>query len=114
MAIRTFPFNGGIRGEADIRLLPDGLLADARNVELDRQGRMVVRPGYTAQATTVYGPGGALVAYDLFTLTDRLFAFGDAHGYGFPCDIYEFLPTGTAARWRPRSEERRVGKECRS
>jgi len=102
MAIRTFPFNSGINGEVDIRLLPDGLLADARNVELDRRGRIVVRPGYTAQAATVYGTG-TLVAYDLFTLNDRLFAFGDAHGYGFPCDIYELLPTGSAARWRPSS-----------
>lgn len=102
MAIRTFPFNGGVRNDIDIRLLPDGLLADAVNVELDRQGRIVVRPGYSAVATTVYG-SGALVAFDLFSLNDRLFAFGDAHSYGFPCDIYELLPTGSAARWRPSS-----------
>jgi hypothetical protein len=102
LPIRTFPFNSGVQQSVDIRLLPDGMLADAVNVELDRQGRMVVRPGYTAVATTVYGTG-ALVAYDLFTLNDRLFAMGDAHSYGFPCDIYELLPTGGAARWRPTS-----------
>lgn len=102
MPIRTFPFNSGVQQGVDIRLLPDGMLADAVNVELDRQGRMVVRPGYTAVATTVYGTG-TLVAFDLFTLNDRLFAMGDAHSYGFPCDIYELLPTGGAARWRPTS-----------
>ena len=48
MAIRLFPFNGGIENSVDIRLLPDGLLADAVNVELDRQGRLVVRPGFTS------------------------------------------------------------------
>jgi hypothetical protein len=102
MAIRLFPFNGGIENSVDIRLLPDGLLADAVNVELDRQGRIVVRPGFTAIAATVYG-SGTLVAYDLFTMNDRVFAFGDAHSYGFPCDIYELLPAGLAARWRPSS-----------
>jgi len=102
VAIRTFPFASGIRRDVDIRLLPDGLLHDAVNVELDRLGRMVVRPGYTAVAQTVYG-AGTLVAYDLFTLNDRLFCFGDAHSYGFPCDIYELLPAGSAARWRPSS-----------
>lgn len=88
--------------DIDIRLLPDGLLHDAVNVELDRAGRMVVRPNYTAIAATVYG-SGTLVAYDLFTLNGRTFAFGDAHSYGFPCDIYELLPSGGAARWRPSS-----------
>ncbi len=102
MAIRTFPFASGIRRDIDIRLLPDGLLHDAVNVEMGRLGRMVVRPGYTAVAATVYGTG-TLVAYDLFTLNDRLFAFGDAHSYGFPCDVYELLPAGGAARWRPSS-----------
>lgn len=102
MPIRTFPFSSGIDGSIDIRLLPDGLLADVVNAELDRQGRMVVRPGFTAVAATVYGTG-TLVAYDLFTMNDRLFAFGDAHSYGFPSDIFELLPSGGAARWRPSS-----------
>lgn len=102
MPIRTFPFASGIRRDIDIKVLPDGLLHDAINVELDRAGRMVVRPNYTAVATTVYG-AGTLVAYDLFTLNDRLFCFGDAHSYGFPCDIYEMVPAGNAARWRPSS-----------
>lgn len=102
MPLKTFPFASGIRRDIDIRLLPDGLLHDAVNCEMDRLGRMRVRPGYTAVAATVYGTG-TLVAYDLFTLNDRLFALGDAHSYGFPSDIFELLPTGSAARWRPSS-----------
>lgn len=102
MTIRTFPLASGVRRDIDIRLLPDGLLHDAVNVELDRAGRMVVRPNYTAIAATVYG-SGTLVAYDLFSLNDRLFCLGDAHSYGFPCDVYELIPSGAAARWRPSS-----------
>lgn len=102
MTIRTFPLASGLRRDVDIRLLPDGLLHDAVNVELDRAGRMVVRPNYTAVASTVYG-SGTLVAFDIFSLNDRLFCLGDAHSYGFPCDVYELIPSGAAARWRPSS-----------
>lgn len=102
MPIRTFPLASGVRRDIDIRLLPDGLLHDAVNVELDRAGRMVVRPNYTAIATTVYG-SGTLVAYELFSLNDRLFCIGDAQSYGFPSDIFELTPSGGAARWRPSS-----------
>lgn len=102
MQVQFWPVTAGINGHIDARLLPDGALADAVNVELDRQGRLIGRAKYTAQATTVYGTG-TLVAYDLFTLNDRLFSLGDAHSYGYACDIYEFMPDGLAARWRPTS-----------
>jgi hypothetical protein len=103
MPIQLFPLNGGINGHIDHRLLPDGALADAVNVELDRDGRLRGRARYAAQAQTVYG-AGTHVAYDLFNLKGRLFAFGDAHSYGFPVDIYEMMPDGAAARWRPTSQ----------
>lgn len=101
--IQLIPLNGGINGQIDKRLLPDGVLADAVNVELDRQGRLVGRAKYTAQAVTVGNGLGNLVAYDLFRLNNRLFAFGDQHSYGFPSDIFERLPDGLGARWRPTS-----------
>ena len=102
MPITLIPLNGGVNGQVDSRLLPDGALADAVNVELDREGRLVGRPKFTAQAATVYQTG-TLVAYDLFSFNDRLFAFGDAHSYGYASDIFEYMPDGTAARWRPSS-----------
>lgn len=113
MPITLFPFNGGLNSHIDRRLLPDGALADAVNVELDRQGRLIGRAKYTAQAMTVQGgtaiSAGSLVAYDLFTLNDRLFALGDAFSFGFATDIYELLPSGTAKRWRPTSLEAATG-----
>jgi hypothetical protein len=109
MAVITlFPFNSGLATHIDPRLLPDGALADAVNVELDRQGRLIGRPKYTAQAMTVFDQVGltdpdTLVAYDLFVLNNRLFAIGDANQFGYYVDVYEYLPSGLVARWRPTS-----------
>jgi hypothetical protein len=106
MPISLFPFTGGINGHIDTRLLPDGALADARNVELTRQGRLVVRPGYTAQARTTYS-GGTFTAFDVFSLHGRLFALGyPAPGTIFgdvPDDVYELMPSGLARAWRATS-----------
>ncbi len=76
MPLQLIPFASGLRGDIDPRLLPDGSLADAVNVEMDREGRMVGRARYQAIATTTYG-SGTFVAYDLFSVGDRLFALGD-------------------------------------
>jgi hypothetical protein len=104
MPISLVPFSGGLNTHIDTRLLPDGALADAVNVEMDRQGRLVGRAGYTAQAATVYD-SGTLVAYDLFQMNDRLFALGDAQSFGFASDVFELCPSGVAAAWRPTSTE---------
>ncbi len=108
MPITLFPFNSGLSTHIDTRLLPDGALNDAVNVELDRQGRLIGRAKYTAQAMTTLDPLGltspdTLAAYDLFVLNDRLFAMGDANQFGYYVDVYEFLPSGVAAQWRPSS-----------
>jgi hypothetical protein len=105
-ALTLFPFNSGLATHIDARLLPDGALADAVNVELDRQGRLTGRAKYTAQSMSTLDPVGlsdpdTLVAYDLFVLNDRLFAMGDANLFGYYVDVYEFLPSGLSARWRP-------------
>ena len=101
MPITLIPLVGGIQGQIDHRLLPDGALKTATNVEQDREGRLIGRASYTAVATTTYGTG-AHVAYDLFAFNDRLLALGDAQSKGFPTDVFEYLPSG-AARWRPSS-----------
>jgi hypothetical protein len=104
MPIQVFPFNGGIQGQIDTRLLPDGALSDAVNCQLDREGRLVGRAGFTAIGTGVLSAGaGALVAYDLFTLGERLFAVGDDTRLGVPANHYEYLGSGVANPWRPTS-----------
>ncbi len=104
MPIQLFPLTGGMQQGYDVRLLPDGVLANAVNCELERIGRVVGRAKYTALGTTVQSSGaGAFVAYDLLTLGERLFAIGDDSRFGCPGNIYEYLGTGTAALWRPTS-----------
>ncbi len=104
MPIQLFPFNGGIQGQIDTRLLPDGALSDAVNCQLDREGRLVGRAGFTAIGTGILiTGGGALVAYDLFSLGERLFAMGDDSTFGMPANHYEYLGSGVANPWRPTS-----------
>lgn len=105
MPLQFIPFSGGLRGDIDARLLPDGALADAVNVEMDREGRLAGRARYQALGTTVQSVGaGAFIAYDLFILGERLFALGDDTRFGAPGNIYEYLGAGTAGLWRPTSE----------
>jgi hypothetical protein len=103
--IQVFPLTGGLAQNIDRRLLPDGVLADAVNCELERTGRIVGRAKYTSLGTGVLdtsGPG-ALVAYDLFTYQGRLFALGDDTRLGVPANLFEYLGSGVAAAWRPTS-----------
>lgn len=99
MPLQVFPLTGGMNQAVDVRLLPDGVLANAVNCELERIGRIVGRAKYTAQAVTSYDSGN-LTAYDLFSVDDRLFAIGDRLGFGFPTDIFERVENGAAA-WAP-------------
>ena len=104
MPLQLFPLTGGMQQGYDVRLLPDGVLANAVNCELERIGRIVGRAKYTALGTTVQSDGaGAFVAYDLLSLNERLFAIGDDSRFGVPANIYEYLGAGTAALWRPTS-----------
>lgn len=102
MPITTIPLNGGINEQIDRVLLPDGALDDAVNVELDREGRLVVRPGFTALGATSFGSGN-VTAYDLFSYNDTLCALGDRTtptSLGFPTDVAQYTPNG-GADWKP-------------
>lgn len=99
MPLQLVPFVGGLQGHIDPRLLPDGALSDAVNVEFDLEGRVVGRARYQAIGSAVYG-SGTFVGYDLFAVGDRLFALGDRMGHGFPSDVFEYTPGGVAP-WSP-------------
>lgn len=105
MPISLVPFAGGLQGHIDPRLLPDGALADAVNVEMDREGRFIGRAKYTALGTGVLDTSspGALVAYDLVTLKGRLYAVGDDTRTGVPANLFEYLGSGVPSPWRPTS-----------
>lgn len=93
------PFDAGQHQGIDKRLLPSGTFALLENGQLDRDGRIRSRPGFTALGTTPYG-SGTVVLYDLVAYNDRLLALGDRVGVGFPTDLFE-LVQGGAAVWRP-------------
>ena len=105
MPISVFPLTVGLSQNTDRRLLPDGVLANAVNCELERQGRLVGRAKYTSLGTGVLDTSspGALIAYDLCTYRGRLFAFGDDTRLHIPANLFEYLGSGVNAPWRPTS-----------
>lgn len=96
----VIPFDSGQHQGIDKRLLPSGTFALLENGQLDRDGRIRSRPGFSAIAATTYG-SGTHVAYDLATYNDRLLALGDRLSKGFPTDLFEYTQGAGAAAWRP-------------
>src|SRR5262245_12279970 len=99
MPLQLFPLTGGLNQGYDVRLLPDGVLANAVNCEIERIGRLVGRAKYTAVAQTTFD-SGTHVAYDLFSVDDQLYAIGDRLSRGYPTDVFRYV-VGAAAAWSP-------------
>lgn len=95
--IIEFPFDSGAYEAADREWLPPSLFAVVENLRLDLDGRLGVRPGFTALGTTTYSPS-ALVAYDLTNFSGRLVCLGDQTNNGRPTDLFEFV--NNKAVWR--------------
>lgn len=100
----VIPFDSGQHQGIDKRLLPSGTFALLENGQLDRDGRIRSRPGFSAIAATTYG-SGTMVAYDLATFNDRLVALGDRLSKGYPTDLFEYTQGAGAAAWRPTSPD---------
>lgn len=100
MPLTTFPLASGENDSVDSKLLPDGLVRRAENVVLQRDGRMSIRPAFSALGTTTYGTG-TFVGYDLAEYRGRVVALGDRLGLGLPTDVFELQPDGSARAWRP-------------
>lgn len=73
--ILEFPFDSGAYEAADRKWLPPNLLAVAENVRLDRDGRLVVRPGETALNDATMSSED-MVPFDLANYQGRLVALG--------------------------------------
>lgn len=97
MPLVELPIDSGIDESVDRILLPQAKLRVANNCRLDRDGRIGVRPAYTAMATTTYSPS-ALVAYDAVNYNGRLCVLGDQTGQSRPTDLFEFV--NAEAAWR--------------
>lgn len=92
------PFFGGQDESVDKLLLPNDRLAAIKNCRISRQGRLEVRPQYTAQSQTTYDGGATMVAFDLVNYNGRLCALGDQTGQARATDLFEFV--SGAAPWR--------------
>lgn len=91
------PFNSGQDESIDRSLLPDKLLRSAQNCRLSRDGRLEVRPSFTALSTATMN-SGTITAYDVANFGGRLVALGDTFALSRPTDLFEW--NARASKWR--------------
>jgi hypothetical protein len=115
MALTRFRLDGGTNQQAARKLLPtEGLLRRVVNLRLRRDNELGVRPGFTALATGVYAAGSStLVAHDLLSYDDRLFALGHLSGAGTANRITLFEYVGEVKGWKETSTHLPSGTRLR-
>src|SRR5688572_12249357 len=91
------PLNAGMNQAKDRTFQDPGGLQLTQNVRLDREGRLQVRPGFTALSSATMSTG-TLNAYDLTNYRGRLVALGSQSGNSFPDDLFEW--SSTVSKWR--------------
>ncbi len=108
MARITIPFGVGVREDVDPRVMPDGALKRVENLRLEREGRLVLRRGYTARAlsTPTVSAVSTFTPTDLCSYNGRLLALGcsSALSTKSPRDVYE-LVNSSLFQWRPTDGE---------
>jgi hypothetical protein len=107
MARITIPFGVGVREDVDPRVMPEGALKRVENLRLEREGRLVLRRGYTNQSLTTRIGGvvsPSMVASDLVNYAGRLFAMATYTGNTVPEDLYEYAQV-QGRTWRPTDDE---------
>lgn len=99
----SIPFAFGRNARVDPKLAPFGTLRTAKNLRVDRDGRLRSRTGY--QPLVMSEGSGSVVAYDLFEFgSGRLCALGSQQGEGFPVDVYEYTGVPASTPWRAASQ----------
>lgn len=110
MARITIPFGTGVREDVDPKVMPDGALKRVENLRLTREGRLVLRYGYTAIALTSQRSFNTsllnLKPYDLASYDGRLLAIGKRSGVGGGTleDIYDYVDE-PRYKWRSSSND---------
>lgn len=100
--VTEVPLNSGQDQGTDRILLGTDKLALAQNCRLARDGRLEVRPSFTALSTATYSTG-VLTAYDVTNYAGRLVALGDqiTPAAGRPTDLFEY--NAARSKWRSTS-----------
>lgn len=109
MARVVVPFSSGAREDIDPRVMPEGALKRVENLRLTREGRLVLRYGYSVIALTSQKSFSSaflnLVPYDLVNYNGRLFAVGATSiGTDGPEDLYEYVDE-PRYKWRSTSND---------
>lgn len=94
----SIPFTVGRKDKIDPKLAPFGVLKEAKNLRVRKDGRLGVRGGY--QPLSMVTKNGTLSAFDLHEYKSRLVALGSDGGDGFPTDTFEYTNASTSERWR--------------
>lgn len=92
----------GFSTAIDPSVAPNGALVRVENLRVDKDGRLVLRAGYTSLGTGIQnGPSANLIPRDLHTLDDSLLCLGAIHSSqsGIRA-IAKYLPDANAAPWR--------------
>lgn len=101
--IVEIPLNSGMDQTADRVLQGQDKLTLVQNARLARDGRLEVRPSFTALSTATYSSQN-MTAYDLASYAGRLVALGDqtsSGGQGHPTDLFEWI--ASQSKWRATS-----------
>lgn len=95
--ITEIPLASGMEQGTDRAVLASDRLSYAQNCRLTRDGRLEVRPSFTALSTATMSTG-TLTAFDLANYAGRLVALGDSTASGRITDVFEW--GARISKWR--------------
>lgn len=95
--VTELPLNSGQDQGVDRILLGTDKLALAQNCRLARDGRLEVRPNFTALSSATM-TSAAVTVYDVANFAGRLVALGDQLSASRATDVFEWV--GRASKWK--------------
>lgn len=98
--IIEIPLNSGMDQGTDRVLQGQDKLSYVQNARLARDGRLELRPSFTALSTGTFS-SASMTAYDVANYAGRLVALGDQCGQSRPTDLFEWVEARSL--WRATS-----------
>jgi hypothetical protein len=90
----------GFSGAVDPSVAPNGTLVRVENLRVDKDGRLVLRAGYTSLGVTVSHTANALTPFDLYEFGDDLIAAGKSSSLQTGIRALYRYSNQAAAVWR--------------
>jgi len=108
--VMNIPLVFGVKNGVEPKYAPSGVMAVAKNLRVQKDGRLVSRTGYVLQSMVT--TSGQLNASDLHEYQGRLCALGTDLVDGFPSDIFELTNGSAAEVWRGSDVGKNVPRHC--